>query len=311
MESEVIALTEEQKRILNDFYSELFTIDWKSALTVETYILCVSDFLSYLNAQKTELAVVTHQTLLYYITSLSTYCESGLTIAKYISALRCFGHYLVRKKIWIENVALLIDRPKTTRKLPPVLSPEQVDLLLGSIETSDELGIRDRALFELIYSCGLRISEASSLRISDIHFEEKFLIVEGKGDKERMVPFGDVALHWLKEWLKVRSRILKKKNTQEIFLNFRGEKISRKGIWKRFKEIEAVCGIDVKVHTLRHSFATHLLAGGANVRLVQELLGHSDIATTQIYTHIDESQLKEYHHKFFPGHVKKGDNKDD
>ena len=311
MESETEALTDEQKKLLNDFYSELFTVDWKSALTVETYILCIEDFLNWLNVQKIRLSDVNHQNLIYYITWLNTFCDSSKTIAKYISAIRSFGHFLVAKKIWIENVALLLDIPKSSRKIPAVLTPEQVDMFLSCIETDTEFGIRDRALYELIYSCGLRISEASFLKVSDVHFDEKFLIVEGKGDKERMVPFGDVALYWLKEWLAVRHIVLKDKKTQELFLNYRGDRLTRKGIWKRFKAIESECGFDVKVHTLRHSFATHLLAGGANLRSVQELLGHANISTTQIYTHVDEAQLKEYHHKYFPGHVRREVSKDD
>ena len=305
------SLTKEQEKMLDNYYSELFAVDRKSTLTVETYLFCVTSFLNWLNTREIELSAVTPQNLLYYIAWLNTFCDSELTIAKDISALRSFGHYLVNKKVWTENFALLLDRPKAARKLPAVLTPEQVDVLLGSIETDNALGIRDRALFELIYSCGLRISEASALKITDIHFDERFLIFEGKGSKERLVPFGEEALYWLKKWMEVRGEVLKKKHTPEVFLNFKGERLSRKGIWKRFKEIEAVCGIDVKVHTLRHSFATHLLAGGANLRSVQELLGHTDISTTQIYTHIDEAQLGEYHHKYFPGHIRKEGNKDE
>ncbi len=308
--SDRVPLNSEQQILLDNFYSELVTVDRKSMLTVETYIFCIADFLIWLTENNIALSAVTHQNLLYYITYINTRCDSGLTVAKDISALRSFGHYLVNKKIWLENIALLLDRPKASRKLPDVLTPEQVDELLGSIETDSILGIRDRALFELIYSCGLRISEASSLKTTAIHFEEQFLMVSGKGDKERIVPFGEDALFWLKKWMAVRHEALKGKKTPELFVNWRGEKLSRKGIWKRFKEIEAVCGLDVKVHTLRHSFATHLLSGGANLRSVQELLGHTDIATTQIYTHIDESQLGAYHHEYFPGHVMKEVDKD-
>ena len=301
--TEKSTLTDEQKALLDNYYSELLTVDRKSVLTVETYVFCIVELLLWLDSKNIALPSVSHQNLLYFIAYVNTACSSTLTVAKYISALRSFGHYLVSKNIWAENTALLLDRPKASRRLPDVLSSEQVDELLGSIETDTPLGIRDRALFELIYSCGLRISEASSLKTTAIHFDEQFLLVAGKGDKERIVPFGSEALFWLKKWISVRPQALKGKKTQELFVNWRGEKLSRKGIWKRFKEIEAVCGLDVKVHTLRHSFATHLLAGGANLRSVQELLGHTDIATTQIYTHIDESQLGAYHHEYFPGHI--------
>ncbi len=290
--------------VLQGFYSDLLMVEGRADLSAQTYCFSCEEFLLWLEENKIGLKDVTIQNLLYYlIWRRETGC-SDLTVAKDISALRAFGFYLKREGVWTENLALELDRPKTSRRLPKVLSIEQVDSLLDVIDTSKPLGIRDRALFELIYSCGLRISEASGLLISNVHFDEKIILVHGKGDKERIVPFGDIASHWLKRWLtEVRPGIVGQRQVQEVFVNFRGAPLSRKGIWKNFQELEKKSGVEAKVHTLRHSFATHLLSGGADLRSVQELLGHTDLATTQIYTHIEDEQLEDYHAGYFPGHA--------
>lgn len=158
-------------------------------------------------------------------------------------------------------------------------------------------------MYEVIYSCGLRISEACSLLIANVHFDENLILVRGKGNKERLVPFGEDAAFWLKKWIfEIRPGFVGSRIIPEVFVNSKGNPISRKGIWKNFKTMGKKTGIEAKVHTLRHSFATHLLSGGADLRSVQELLGHSDLSTTQIYTHIDDSRLEESHRDFFPGH---------
>jgi integrase/recombinase XerD len=161
--------------------------------------------------------------------------------------------------------------------------------------------VRDRALFELIYSCGLRISEAALLLTANVHLDERVLQVTGKGDKERIAPFGDDAQKWLSEWLtNWRGELVGKRAVPNVFVNYLGEPLSRKGIWMRFQGLETRSGLESKVHTLRHSFATHLLSGGADLRSVQELLGHADLATTQIYTHIAQDSLQAAHRQFFP-----------
>ena len=172
---------------------------------------------------------------------------------------------------------------------------------MGAIDTTTLLGQRDDALFELIYSCGLRISEACDLTTAHVHLNEHLILVHGKGDKERLIPFGGKAEEKLTNYIKnVRPLLVKEKVVPQLFVNYKGDPISRKGVWKRFQELEVISGVDSKVHTLRHSFATHLLAGGADLRSVQELLGHSDLSTTQIYTHVTDCQLENIHEKFFP-----------
>lgn len=289
---------------LKKFYANLIMVDGRSELTAQTYKTAAKEFLGYLERQNIDLQKVAVKDLLYYLAGRKTDGCSELTLAKDISALRALGAFLVLENVWTQNEALVLDRPKARRSLPRVLSVEQVDSLLASIDATNDLGIRDRALFELIYSCGLRISEAATLQVGNLHLNEMLLLVRGKGDKERIVPFGDEAKKWLEKYLhEVRPRLVGKKIVPTVFVNYKGEPISRKGVWKRFKELEALTGIDCKVHTLRHSFATHLLSGGADLRSVQALLGHSDLATTQIYTHVSDSELRDYHREYFPGHA--------
>lgn len=290
--------------VLDGFYSDLISVVMVSEQTGLTYVASAKMFLEWLQKSELKIRGVTVQELLLYLTYRRTEqnCDQ-LTVAKDLSALRSFGAYLVRQDIWKSNLALELDRPRAVRSLPKVLSVEQVEKLLSSIDVSKNVGMRDRALFELVYSCGLRISEVCGLLVQNVHLNERILIVHGKGNKERMVPFGVAARDWLETYLtKVRPELVKGRVVDEVFVNYKGEPISRKGVWKNFKAIEALCGVDAKVHTLRHSFATHLLAGGADLRVVQELLGHSDLATTQIYTHVDDKLLKESHRDYFPGH---------
>ncbi len=288
--------------LLDQFYTDIILVNRMSEMTAQTYRISAQEFLEWLVEQRIKLRDVTAQNLVYFLMKRKTDGNAELTLAKDISALRAFGEYLVRKNYWTENHALLLDRPKAGRHLPKVLSVEQTDELLSSIDTSKPLGIRDDALFELIYSCGLRISEACSLKVSNVHFEERLILVHGKGDKERLVPFGEMAAQKLQKYMEeVRPELVKGRNISEVFVNYKGEPISRKGVWKRFQEMEALSGVKAKVHTLRHSFATHLLAGGADLRSVQELLGHSDLSTTTIYTHVTDTQLEDAHKKYFEG----------
>lgn len=286
--------------LLNQFYTDLLLVKRDSEQTAITYKISAEEFLNWLVTEHIKLKDVSVQNLLYYIIKRKEDGCSELTIAKDISGLRALGDYLERKGMWSENPAMELDKPKAARNLPKVLSIEQIDSLLDSIDKTSLSGKRDDALFELVYSCGLRISEVCTLKLANLHLEERLILVHGKGDKERLVPFGDRAYEKLLIYLQeVRPELVKGRNVAELFVNYRGEPISRKGVWKRFKELEALSGVEAKVHTLRHSFATHLLQGGADLRSVQELLGHSDLSTTTIYTHVTDKQLEEAHEKYF------------
>ncbi len=229
--------------------------------------------------------------------------EQGLsrkTMARVVSSVHALYKFMRLEGSRLDDPSELIETPKQDRQLPSVLAPEEVDRFLGTIDATSPRGLRDRALFELIYSCGLRISEAAALSFDQLYLEEKVIRVLGKRKKERLVPFGDAAATWLKRYLDEGRPALAKGRTDRVFLNQAGKGISRKGIWKRFDGLRDASGVVAKVHTFRHSFATHLLAGGADLRTVQELLGHSDISTTQIYTHIDPESLQSYHRDYFP-----------
>ena len=286
--------------LLNQFYTDLLLVKRDSEQTAITYKISAEEFLNWLVTEHIKLKDVSVQNLLYYIIKRKEDGCSELTIAKDISGLRAFGDYLERKGMWSENPAMELDKPKAARNLPKVLSIEQIDSLLDSIDKTSLSGKRDDALFELVYSCGLRISEVCTLKLANLHLEERLILVHGKGDKERLVRVGDRAYEKILVYVnEVRPELVKGRNVAELFVNYRGEPISRKGAWKRFKELEALSGVEAKVHTLRHSFATHLLQGGADLRSVQELLGHSDLSTTTIYTHVTDKQLEEAHEKYF------------
>lgn len=270
--------------------------------SVDTYTREVGLFLTFAAAENLDLVTCTVRDLAAWLISRRDGGIDERTIAKVMSALRSFFQYLVLDGIRNDNPALRLESPRTQQKLPDVLSVEQVETILAGIDLASPLGLRDRALFELIYSCGLRISEAVELSLGDLFLAEGIIRVLGKGDKERLVPIGEEACHWMRVYLDdARPLILKVQAREEkVFVNHAGEGLSRKGMWKRFKELTARAGLSAKVHTLRHSFATHLLEGGADLRAVQELLGHSDISTTQIYTHVDKDDLRVYHHDYHP-----------
>ncbi len=244
----------------------------------------------------------THDLIEYLIDRQTT--ENGIdqrTIAKILSALRSFYQFLVLEGVREDNPAVTIESPRPQVRLPGVLSIESVERLLEGVDTDSPGGIRDRALFELIYSCGLRISEAVELNLQSLFLPERLLLVRGKGDKERLIPVGAQAVERIERYLEDgRPHLTRIRSERALFLNRRGGRLSRKGMWKRFHELSQSLGINAKVHTLRHSFATHLLEGGADLRSVQELMGHADIGTTQIYTHIDTEDLKTYHQRFHP-----------
>jgi integrase/recombinase XerD len=223
------------------------------------------------------------------------------TLAKAASAIRSFFRFLVLEGRMNANPARLVEAARVTKRIPRVLSQDKIEELLDACSPDEALGIRDRALFELIYSCGLRVSEAVGLSMNRVSLEEGVVRVMGKGSRERMVPLGNRAKKDLKRYLaEARPLLTGRLAVDTLFLGRRGRKLSRKTIWKIFKRLTVQTGVDGKVHTLRHSFATHLLQGGADLRSVQELLGHADIGTTQIYTHVSQEVLKRTHAEFHP-----------
>lgn len=283
------------------FAAYLLIVRKRSPLTVEAYQHEVSQLENFLTTQGKDPVSAGSEDLLAFLVWRHEKGLSRTTMARLVSSLHSLYKFMQLEELRNDDPSLLIRTPKQERSLPEVLKPEEVDKFLENIDLSTPNGVRDRALFELIYSCGLRISEAASLTFDQLFLKERLLRVIGKRQKERIVPFGDDAQYWLGKYLaESRPLLAKGRKSNRVFLNQEGSGISRKGIWKRFSGIRTSSGISAKVHTFRHSFATHLLAGGADLRTVQELLGHSDISTTQIYTHIEEESLQAYHKEYFP-----------
>lgn len=269
--------------------------------TVYVYVSQSRYFLEYLSSNNLNVSNFTIQDLeSFFNKSKEERDLSSRSQAKNFSALKNFIKFLIQNKYRENNPFDIIDSIKVDKKLPSVVSEDEINLLLNSIELKDDLSIRDSALFELIYSCGLRVSEVINLEIPN--YQEDFLVVQGKRDKMRHVPIGDVAKEKLNYYLNNARGNLVKKKTQHIFLGRRGNKLTRQAINKRLEIYCYKANVHIHVHTLRHCFATHLLRGGADLRVVQELLGHSDIKTTQIYTHLSNKDLentyKKYHSKF-------------
>ena len=224
------------------------------------------------------------------------------SVARNLTSIRVFHRFLTSEGLSDRTPTENLKPPKVGRKLPSVLTVAEVDRLLNAPDVDTTLGLRDRALLEMTYGAGLRVSEAIGLEFSQLMFEIDVVRVIGKGSKERFVPIGSQAQAWVGRYLEEARGDLARASARWVFLNFRGGKLSRMGIWKILRKcvLEAAIAKKVSPHTLRHSFATHLLEGGADLRAVQEMLGHSDISTTQIYTHVDREYLKEVHRTFHP-----------
>lgn len=279
--------------------------------SVISYNTDLAKFFSYLKENTTvkNIESVTDDTIRKYIGHLRKSLSktedyfSEKSINRYLSSLRSFFRFLESEKIIEFNALENIESPGVTRTLPECLSYDEIDILLSQPDTANKLELRDKALMELMYAAGLRVSELLNLEISNVFFNEGYLRIFGKGSKERIVPVNDTALRWLNEYIKVCRNVVKKEKSGNIlFLNHRGGKMSRMAVWDIIKKYSSKAGIDKHIHphTLRHSFATHLLEGGADIRIIQELLGHSDISTTQIYTHVEKEYLIEVHKTFHP-----------
>jgi len=228
---------------------------------------------------------------------------SPISIARVLSAIKSFHKFLLREKISAQDPSDLIETPKLEKKIPNFLTIDEVNEILKAPNLKKTQGIRERAILELMYATGLRVSELVKLKVSDLNIDVGFIKCKGKGSKERIVPLGGVASRFLQKYLQeARNKLLGKKITPYIFLAQGGRAISRQSVWKMMKAMAKICRIKKKVspHTLRHSFATHLLERGANLRSVQEMLGHSSITTTQIYTHVNQRRLKKIHSQFHP-----------
>ena len=288
--------------ILDNFQNHLVA-EGNEMATIRAYDYDLKQLHEYLKQNGRDLLSATVNDLRNFIHSLFDVGLSSVSINRKISSMKTFYRYLLRNKTVAVNPAEELELQKVRRRLPLVLSVEEVVTILESADETTPLGLRDRVCLELLYSSGLRISELLTLKISDLKLDEGMVSVVGKGDKQRFVPFGGRAKQAIEDYLSSgRPSLVKKSASPLLVLNARGRRLSRMGFCKILRKYKMRSGINKRVtpHTFRHSFATHLLEGGADLRAVQELLGHADISTTQIYTHIDREYLKEVHRTYHP-----------
>lgn len=272
--------------------------------SVISYTQDIKEFSFFLVQQKIDFYPEDKNIMLKFFTLLNDEKKAENSILRMFSALRRFYQWLLQMKLIKYDPMSDMDSPKKGVHLPTALSMNEVDKIIAAPDVNKSLGIRDRAMLEVMYATGLRVSELINLKLDDLHLDVGLIKTIGKGDKERLIPISDSAGDWLNKYIfEIRTQQVQKYgDSPEVFLNFRGKKLTRQSIWKMIKKYINQVGItkDVTPHTLRHSFATHLLENGADLRIVQELLGHSDISTTQIYTHITKQRLHDVYKKSHP-----------
>ncbi len=294
----------ELQRILDDYLHYLKAERGLSDNTVSSYGMDLQQFIGYLKEQEIDnLNDVDKQVIIDYLDYLMKKGKANSSIVRCVTSLRKFFQTMKQDGIIDENPMLTIETPKSEKHLPEVLSTEEVEMLLNAPDVTQTLGLRNRAILELMYATGLRVSEVVNLRLEDLHLDVGIIQTIGKGRKERIVPIGDEAITWINNYLRdARPELCKTRRSPFLFVNFHGERLTRQGVWKNLKNEVRKAGItkNVTPHTLRHSFATHILENGADLRIVQELLGHSDISTTQIYTHISKKRLSEIYDTTHP-----------
>jgi len=273
-----------------------------SAHTVRSYAYDLKRLSLWADGREEEIAEFTRQDLLEYFQWMRDEEYAPATIYRAYASLKEFYSFLVREGRLAASPMEKMDSPKRLRTLPEVLSEAQVSRVLEKVDITTDKGIRNKAILEFMYATGARASEVISLSLTSLLWEYGVVRILGKGDKERLVPLGDYAVSALRDWLPVRSRLLGLRQTEsKLFLNMKGRPLSRSGLWRILHECFLSVGIErAHPHTLRHSFATHLLNHGADIRYVQEMLGHSDISTTQIYTHITGDEMKKAYQAYHP-----------
>ena len=272
--------------------------------TIGAYRRDLKKYQDYLEEEKiNHIDFIDRQTIQVCLGDLHDKGASAKSIARFISTIRSFHQFALREKYAAKDPTVLIETPKYERRLPDVLEVDEVIRLLETPDMSKNNGYRDRAMLELLYATGMRVTELINLKVEDVNLIMGFVRVFGKGNKERIVPLGETIIDILETYIEtVRPQLLKKTVTDNLFLNLHGKPLSRQAIWKMIKQngVKAEIFKTLTPHTLRHSFATHLLENGADLRAVQEMLGHADISTTQLYTHVSKSQIRKIYNQFHP-----------
>jgi len=295
----LISLTMNQ--YITEFADYLKIEKRQSPNTVSAYKRDMKRFVSYFSDKK--VSEVTASDVRSFLLSMREEGLAASTVARALSSVKSFFSYLFTENQISENPTEIIESPRPWRKLPNVMSMEEVDALIAAPDTKSPAGLRDLAMLELLYATGLRVSELVSVKMSTVDLKVGYLRSLGKGSKERVVPLGDAARIAVENYLlNGRPSLLKKRSSGDMFLTRRGVGMTRQGFWKILKQYTVKAGVKgaVSPHTLRHAFATHLLERGADLRSVQQMLGHSDISTTQIYTHILQERMREVHDRYHP-----------
>jgi integrase/recombinase XerD len=287
------------RALVDEFLGHLSIERGSSANTIAAYRRDLTDYVAFLASRKIDSAdAVTRELIAEWIKALRDRDLAPSSVERKVSAVKSFHRFLVREGITENHPTARLPLPKKPQRLPDVISIDQAEALLAQPFADGPAGLRDRAILEMLYGCGLRVSELATLDLSSLAPEEGVVRVFGKGSKERLVPLGGMAVHALDAYLRSGRPHLRAKrslaaDTGAVFLNVRGGRLSRQAIYRIVRDHGARVGLELHPHTLRHSFATHLLEGGADLRALQEMLGHSDISTTQVYTHVDTRHIRE------------------
>ena len=271
--------------------------------TLASYHHDLQQFASFLSERKAGVESTTAALIVDYLEGLERKGRKPATISRHLATLKSFYHFLLRERVINQDPTADLESPRLSRRLPRVLSVDEVEFLLGQPHTGRPAGLRDKAMLELIYATGLRVSELVSLNVGQVNLEMGVVRCLGKGQRERMVPMGSIAAYWVRRYLEqARPQMIRSSEDEALFVNHQGQRLTRQGFWKILKKYARQARLDAGItpHTLRHSFATHLLENGADLRVVQELLGHADISTTQVYTHLTRRHLREVYQRTHP-----------
>ena len=295
-------MQEMHQGLLDEFADRLWLEEGLARNTLESYRRDLSQFTEWLEKRGSEVTAVTRSDLEGYLAYKNPHCKPR-SIGRLIASLRRFYRYLLRENLVSEDPTLQLDSPKLPRSLPKSLTEEEVEALLNQPEQDQMLGLRDRAMLEMLYATGLRVSELVNIKVAEVSLNEGVVRATGKGSKTRLVPLGEESLDWISRYLKeARPQILDGQVSDSMFVTQRGGAMTRQAFWYLIKRHAKLAGIQkhLSPHVLRHAFATHLLNHGADLRVVQMLLGHADISTTQIYTHVARERLKSLHAMHHP-----------
>ncbi|EEG78297.1 site-specific tyrosine recombinase XerD [Dethiobacter alkaliphilus] len=291
-------------RTLRDFIHYLSVEKGLAKNTLESYNRDLRTYYTYLKQNGiTSLEETSRSNIVGYLLSLQNMGKATSTLSRNMASIRSFYNYLFQERHLVENPAAELESPKLEKKLPRVLTPQEMDLLLEQPDQTQVTGIRDKAMLEVIYATGIRVSELMSLDIGDVNLDAGFIRCLGKGSKERIIPLGSVAIRNVGRYLNEgRPKLVRQAGEASLFVNQHGNRLTRQGFWKILKKYATRAGItkEITPHTMRHSFATHLLENGADLRSVQEMLGHADISTTQIYTQVTKHKLRDVYEKSHP-----------